>query len=232
MPNNGIRIEVPPAVLENWQEIADILAGLIKIPAALIMRHTHPDIEVFVSSRSRNNPYRPGAREILHGSGLYCERVLKTREKLLVPDALSDTDWKNNPDVKHNMIAYLGFPILLPNDEPFGTLCVLDNKRNEFSVTLERLMIQFRNLIQSHLEMIYVNQILGERDRKLTDYLGELQTLRGLVSICSNCKNIQDNQGHWIPIEHYLIRNPVAKFSHSICPECMKKLYPDMNDNQ
>jgi hypothetical protein len=193
------------------------------------MRHAHPDIEVFVSSSSPNNPYHPGDREILEGSGLYCERVLKTREKLLVSDALSDADWSNNPDVKHGMIAYLGFPILLPTGEPFGTLCVLDNKRNEFSMTLERLMMQFKNLIQSHLEMIYMNQVLGERDRKLTDYLGELQALRGLVPICSSCKNIKDNQGHWLPIEHYLIHHPDTKFSHSICPACMKKLYPEIS---
>ena len=88
-------------------------------------------------------------------------------------------------------------------------------------------MLKFRSLIESHLEMIYMNQILGDKNKRLTDYLMELQALRDLIPICSNCKCIRDDQENWHPIEHYLIRHPEAEFSHSICPKCMKTLYPD-----
>jgi len=228
MKETEAEIEVSTDILENWQEIVNILAELIGIPAALIMRFKDPYIEVFVSSNIKENPYHPGDKEKLYGSGLYCETVIKTRDKLLVPDALTDVNWKNNPDVKLNMISYLGFPILLPNKKPFGTVCVLDNKRNEFSGTTERLMLKFRNLIESHLEMVYMNKILGDRNKRLTDYLMEIQALRGLVPICANCKSIRDDQNNWHPIEHYLFRHPEAKFSHSICPKCKKELYPNL----
>ncbi len=226
MISNEVKLEVPADILENWQGIANILAEMIGIPAALVMRFTDPYIEVFVSSKSKGNPYHPGAKEVLYGSGLYCETVIKTQSKLHVPDALADASWSNNPDVKLDMISYLGFPILLPNKKPFGTICVLDNKPNEYSKTTEKLMLKFRNLIESHLELVYMNQILGDKNKKLTDYLMELQALRGLVPICSNCKSIRDEHGAWHPIEHYFIRHPQADFSHTICPECMKKLYP------
>jgi len=225
---NEAKIEVPADIMKNWQEISDILAGIIEIPAALIMRFTDLDIEVLVSSNSEGNPYHPGDKEKLYGSGLYCEIVVKTKDKLLVPDALADENWKNNPDVKLNMISYLGFPILLPDGKPFGTICVLDNKRNEYSEKTEKLMLKFRSLIESHLEIIYMNQKLGDKNKRLTDYLMELQTLRGLVPICSNCKRIRDNQNNWHPVEHYLLRHPEAKFSHGVCPKCMKKLYSDV----
>jgi hypothetical protein len=78
--------------------------------------------------------------------------------------------------------------------------------------------------------MIYMNQILGDKNKRLTDYLMELQTLRNLVPICSNCKSIRDNQKNWHPIEHYLIRHPEAEFTHSICPKCMRELYPDFTE--
>ena len=224
---NDIKLELSTDILKNWQEIVDILTDMLGIPAALIMRFIDPAIEVFVSSNSEGNPYNPGDKEVLFGSGLYCETVIKTQEKLLVPDALADANWKKNPDIKLNMISYLGFPILLPNKKPFGTICVLDKNPNKYSKTAEKLMLKFRSLIESHLEMIYMNQILGDRNKRLTDYLMELQALRDLVPICSNCKSIRDKQENWHPIEHYLIRHPEAEFSHSICPECMKKLYPD-----
>lgn len=227
MIDEKVKIEVPEDIQANWQEIANILAEIVRIPVALIMRFLDPAIEVFVSSNSESNPYHPGDKKMLVGSGLYCETVLKTQNKLLVPDALADSNWKNNPDAKLNMISYLGFPIRLPNKTPFGTICLLDNKANEYSATIENLMLKFRNLIESHLEMIYINQILGDKNRRLTDYLMELQAFRGLVSICSNCNSIRDDQNNWHPIEQYFIKHPIADFSHCICPECMKKLYPE-----
>ena len=231
MINTEIQIEVPTDILENWQEIVDILAEIIGIPAGLIMRLSDPDIEVFVSSKSEGNPYHPGDKENFLGSGLYCETVINSQDKLLVPNALADINWKENPDIKLNMISYLGFPIRLPNKKPFGTICVLDNKPNEYSKTTEKLILKFRSLIESHLEMIYMNQILGDKNKRLTDYLMELQALRGFVPICSSCKSIRDDQDNWHPIEHYLIRHPEAEFSHSICPKCMKKLYPDFTED-
>lgn len=224
-----VRIEIPADILKNWQEIVDLLAEIIQIPAALIMRFTDPDIEVFVSNRGKDNPYHPGDKEILFGSGLYCETVIKTQGRLLIPNALADESWKNNPDVRLNMISYLGFPIFFPDKTPFGIICVLDNHTNEYSKTVEKLMQKFRGLIESHLEMIYINHMLGDKNKRLIDYSKEIQALRGLVTICANCKNIRDEQNNWHPVEHYLSRKTQVDFSHGICPECMKKFYPECN---
>lgn len=172
-----IQIQVPDAKLEDWQEIVDILAQLFEIPAALVMRLQEPDIEVFVSSRSNGNPYHPGDREPVWGSGLYCETVIKNRDRLLVPNALKDERWKENPDIRLNMISYLGFPILLPDGNPFGTICVLDNKENAYSDVFERLMQKFQRMIQSDLEILYTNQRLGEKNGQLTDSLSDIQEL-------------------------------------------------------
>ncbi len=63
----------------------------------------------------------------------------------------------------------------------------------------------------------------------LTDALSEVKTLSGLLPICSNCKNIRDDKGYWKKIESYIRDHSDANFSHSICPECAKLLYPDLN---
>ena len=69
MINKEVQIEVPTAILENWQEIVNILADMIPIPASLIMRLDDPNIEVFVSSNGKGNPYHPGDKEKVYGSG-------------------------------------------------------------------------------------------------------------------------------------------------------------------
>jgi GAF domain-containing protein len=230
MLEEKFEIRIPEEFQKSWQQITDILAQICGVPAALIMRLVETDIEVFIASHGNSNPYRPGSKEHFDNSGLYCETVVKSREKLLVPDALADEDWKDNPDTKLNMVSYLGFPIFLPDGKPFGTICVLDRKRNEYSSLLEQLMQKFKSLIESNLEMIYINQKLGDKNKRLSDYLLEIQALRGLVVICSNCKAIRDQDGRWKPIEQFLTKSPAADFSHGICPVCLAKLYPDFDE--
>jgi hypothetical protein len=58
--------------------------------------------------------------------------------------------------------------------------------------------------------------------------LKEVKALRGLLPICSSCKKVRDDKGYWNQIESYIQERSDAEFSHSICPECVKKLYPDL----
>ena len=67
-----------------------------------------------------------------------------------------------------------------------------------------------------------------ERD-KLRAAISEIKTLSGLVPICSHCKKIRDDKGYWNQIEKYIGERSDAQFSHGICPECAKKLYPDFD---
>ncbi len=76
-----------------------------------------------------------------------------------------------------------------------------------------------------------------EREREalvvnLTQALAEVKTLSGLLPICASCKRIRDDQGYWNQIEHYISLHSQAQFSHGICPECARKLYPELMDQQ
>jgi PAS domain S-box-containing protein len=69
-----------------------------------------------------------------------------------------------------------------------------------------------------------------ERERlikELQKALADIKTLSGLVPICANCKKIRDDKGYWTQIEKYIQDRSEAHFSHGICPDCMKKLYPE-----
>jgi methyl-accepting chemotaxis protein len=69
-----------------------------------------------------------------------------------------------------------------------------------------------------------------ERERlieELQKALSEVKTLRGFLPICSSCKKIRSDQGSWQQIESYIRDHSDAEFSHGICPDCAKALYPD-----
>ena len=88
--------EVPSEIVRKWQEIVNLLAEIIHVPSALIMRVEPPNIKVFVSSESKAIPYELNEVASLN-TGLYCETVMKTRKPLLVPDALIDEVWESEP---------------------------------------------------------------------------------------------------------------------------------------
>jgi PAS domain S-box-containing protein len=68
---------------------------------------------------------------------------------------------------------------------------------------------------------------LEEERRRLQQSLDEVRTLRGIVPICANCKKIRDDKGYWNQVEKYVSERTDAEFSHGICPDCAKKLYPE-----
>ena len=158
---------VPAETVRKWQEIVDLLAQIMQVPAALVMRVEPPQIKVFVASQSKGNPYEPAEAASLN-TGLYCETVMKTRAPLLVPDALIDADWDSNPDIKLGMISYLGVPISWPDGEIFGTICVLDSKPNDYSETFLRLLCQWRDVLQSDLHTLStLSRKLEENEKKI-----------------------------------------------------------------
>ncbi len=63
----------------------------------------------------------------------------------------------------------------------------------------------------------------------LKKVLAEVKMLKGLLPICSSCKKIRDEQGYWTQIESYIKNHSEADFTHSICTDCAKRLYPDLD---
>ncbi len=76
-------------------------------------------------------------------------------------------------------------------------------------------------------------RVQAERDRTnliadLRRALDEVETLRGLLPICASCKKIRDDGGYWSTVEEYFSHRTKVDFSHTLCPECIKTLYPDL----
>ncbi len=221
-------LDVDPDTLAGWQRTIDLMAEICEVPAALIMRIANDDIEVFVSSQTDGNPYRVGDKETLVGSGLYCEHVIKARAPLHVPDAMSDEDWRSNPDIKLNMISYHGHPIVAPGGNVFGTICVLDNKPRDLENQFDRLIESFKDHIERDLSLICHVHQLERKNSELAAMLARVESLEGLLSICQYCKRVrlrdadEDDHESWVAIEVYVRERINARFTHGVCPSCME----------
>jgi CheY-like chemotaxis protein len=78
------------------------------------------------------------------------------------------------------------------------------------------------------MELRRLNAELAVRNQELQEALAKVRTLRGLLPICASCKKIRDDQGYWQQVEVYVRDHSEAEFSHCLCPDCAKKLYPEL----
>jgi len=105
-------------------------------------------------------------------------------------------------------------------------------------VWLDCRLRRFKSGDEYHL-LLTVNDItalkLAEQEKQtlideLQRALSDIKKLSGLLPICASCKKIRDDKGYWNEVERYISEHSEARFSHSICPDCMRKLYPDVAD--
>jgi len=85
-------------------------------------------------------------------------------------------------------------------------------------------------LIRSILYAIERKKMTAEREKlvlELQEALAKVKLLSGFLPICCSCKKIRDDKGYWQQIESYISEHSNAEFSHGLCPECAKKLYPE-----
>jgi len=78
--------------------------------------------------------------------------------------------------------------------------------------------------------VLKAEKILLDEKNKLQKALDEIKTLRGIIPICSHCKQLRDDAGIWKRIEEYIHEHSEARFSHGVCPQCMEKYYSEVFD--
>ena len=109
-------------------------------------------------------------------------------------------------------------------DETRGMACgAVDFITKPFSIPIVKARIQ------THLRLSEFEKKQEKLIIELKQALTKVKTLNGLLPICSRCKKIRDDTGYWNQIETYISQHSLAEFSHSICPDCAKILYPDLD---
>lgn len=164
-------------LVQSWNKTLAVLALIAEVPVALVMKIENNIISVFSKNDNQANPYEIGDSEELEDSGLYCEHVIKTQNLLNIPNALIDDDWKENPDIKLNMISYLGLPICAGDTTPFGTICILDSKPHEYNEPIIKLLETIKQSFETQLKLLHQQKQAFEQQQ-----FTELATLiRGIA---------------------------------------------------
>lgn len=147
----------------------------------------------------------------------FCAHTILKDEILIVPDAIEDERFADNDLVLNEpkIRFYAGAPLYTPNGFNLGTLCVIDQTPRELS---EKQIKALQALSR---------QIVSQMELRLA--LKRINVLRGLLPICTYCKQIRDDNNYWHGIEEYIKQNSHAEFSHNVCPDCHEtEFIPEM----
>ena len=153
----------------------------------------------------------------------FCAHAILDTRPLIVPDATTDTRFADNPYVVEapSIRFYAGAPLVTPDGQALGTLCVLDSVPRDLTppqlAALQALARQAAALLEWRKTMA-----------ELAAALQSVRTLEGLIPICSGCKSMRDDTGYWQRVEAYLGERSGATFSHGLCPDCITRMYPDV----
>ncbi|MBP7459712.1 MAG: tetratricopeptide repeat protein [Candidatus Delongbacteria bacterium] len=110
-----------------------------------------------------------------------------------------------------------------------GLVLVLTIGFSGILIYVNRVKTKMNVVLQSgNQEIARQRDDLQQKTGELETALNNIKTLNGLLPICSNCKKIRDDEGYWKEVETYISAHSEASFSHSLCPDCARKIYPEL----
>lgn len=167
-----------------------------------------------------------GASET-HRNAAFCAHTILQADVMVVPDALADPRFADNPLVTAdpNIRFYAGAPLLSREGYALGSLCVIDRVPRQTTPAQHQALAALSR---------QVTMLLGLRrvSADLANVVKTLKTLHGYIPICSYCKGIRDDKGSWRRLEEYVHTHTEAEFSHGICPECLKTVHKKSPSNE
>lgn len=165
--------------------------------------------------------------DLCPGSQYYC---LTRDRQLEMAQCVDDEDASRDPACFGGEVVFQRFPWLESEIGRFHASGA-DSFAFEKGTAVDGENVVFRVKFSKSLDIsgkFDGTVIILEDITSLKNALAEVKTLRGFVPICMHCKSIRDDAGFWQKVEKYVSEHSEAVFSHSLCPDCAAKHYPDM----
>ncbi len=167
----------------------------------------------------------------IEGKILQCNKAMASLLDKTVLEVMGSTCW----ELVHNTSERIeGCPFMRMQETHQREIIRLPSGDRMLQVTVDPVLDEDGDLI-SVVHIISDITALNQAEEQQKNLISELQTalakvkkLSGFLPICASCKKIRDDKGYWNQIENSIRDHSEADFSHGLCPECAKNLYPGL----
>lgn len=201
---------------ESYDDLVDLAATLTACPMAVVSL-VDADRQWFKACVGVTQ------QETSRDISLCAHAILAPQLPLIVHDTWKDPRFADNANVHGEPFIrfYAGVSLMGAAGLPLGTLCVMDRKPRELTATQIK---QLSSLARQVTQVMELRRLGGQ----LAHALEQVKTLEGLLPICCQCKSIRTDEGQWMRLEGYVMSRTPASFTHGFCPDCAKRLFPDL----
>ena len=149
-------------------------------------------------------------------------------ESMVVPDTRADERHVQTVDreIGVELRSILSVPLRVTQGV-IGAIQVLDTHVGRFTAADLALVEPLAATAAVAIENARLYEEANRLIAKLREALANIKTLKGLIPICASCKKIRTDQGFWQQVDVYIREHSEVEFSHGLCPDCLKKLYPE-----
>lgn len=201
----------------RFDDIAKLAAAALDMPIAMVS---------FVDDERQWSMASVGiARGDVPRAQSFCTHAITQDWLLVIEDTSVDTRVNATVMVSGPAQArfYAGAPLITPEGQRVGTVCVMDQAPR----TLARRELDIlAGLARQTIELLE-HRLTAAR---LADAQQRLQTMATLIPICSHCRKVRDEGNHWLTLERLVQAKTGSRFTHGICPDCVREHYPAAAD--
>ncbi|GLT19234.1 sensor domain-containing phosphodiesterase [Vibrio zhanjiangensis] len=165
---NTANLIIPENISNSWQHNVNLIAEVISVPTALIMRYDS-QLEVLSSGKKHSDTYSDKQK---NNTDIHRDIDCRQQDNILKQMIVNQADRSislsaDHPISKLELESCHGMPVKWPNGNKFGTICVFDSDEYLFKFNYQKLIRNFRNSIESQLSTLYQNEKLKQTNREL-----------------------------------------------------------------
>jgi len=156
--------------------------------------------------------------------------IVYETHKATYDNGFMNSKWVKYMPEGHVVLKNVMFAPLNIDGKTVG-LTGLANKPSDFTDADAEIASVFGELAAIALANSRYLELLNEKTQSLEHALSEVKTLRSLLPMCSHCRKVRDDAGLWSRLEAYVSAHTDTRFTHGLCPDCLKELYPEFADS-
>lgn len=183
--------KLSPEVLSKWQETVNVLANTLNASSVSITRHPSKFFKTVSAYQLNKNPITPENYQF--GENSYCQTVIHSTSSLSVSDENRSTIPGKAPGFEQEKLSYIGIPVFMHDRTIFGMLSITHCQTNPFSDESEKLLLQFKETIESDLASLAQAPKINNKINGIKNSSRTLSTLinnlPGIVYRCANDAN-------------------------------------------